>query len=55
MGIMSILYQKGGKCGGNQMLNLDLKPKSSTWKCFSYVSNFYVCPKYLKEASEKVT
>lgn len=55
MGIMSVLYQKGGKCGGNQMLNLDLKPKSSTWKCFSYVSNFYVCTKYLKEANEKET
>lgn len=37
------------------MLNLAWKLKSSTWKCFSYVSIFYVCPKYLKEANEKQT
>lgn len=35
------------------MHNLALKLKSSTWKCFSYVSIFYVCLKYLKEANEK--
>lgn len=52
---MLILDQKGRKCGGNQMVSLALKFKSSTLKYFSYVLVFYVCPNYLKEAIGKET
>lgn len=34
-------------------LNLALKLRSSTWKCFSYESISSICLKYLKEANEK--